>query len=114
MLKNFRKVTATIAVIVILLQSATSKNMHTQSPSNISTHLYDAQSDPRLFKLRTMFEGNWRSADRSIRQFGEYAVDTGYARCLFVTMMPKTTKFLYIELAEGVDSIVYPDVFRQS
>lgn len=102
MLENFSKFTATIAVFISLLKIVTTSPLGSQITTDFHMNLFDEQSNPRLFKLRAMFEGNWRSAYHDMKQFGEYEVTTGYARCLFVTTMPQSTKYLYVEIADGV------------
>ena len=82
--------------------TAHTSSLHRVYGMHTGRRLLQSQSDPRLFKLRSVFEGEWRSDGDIGRQFAEFDNRDGWARCQFSYAPQNTSKFLHLEIVDGV------------
>lgn len=91
-------------ILITTLSSVTALTVdHTKT--DVYTHskrILESDSDPRVFGLRTVFEGSWRSSNSKDKQFGDFDKATGWTRCQFSYAQHNASKYLYLEVLNGV------------
>lgn len=95
------KVRVVLTVVVVFLMDNVVGRIGRQNGVD-NSRVLQTQSEPRLFKLATIFEGTWNSASGQNKQFGEYDHNTGWTRCQFSSAARNNSKYFIIEVVNGV------------